>query len=306
MASESFWGIELPPNTKTTFLVPESKLEITQAALGSSYDQGRAVVSCTCAGSNAVICTLGKSVLHAPLRLTFSGDAEITFSTTGEKTVFLSGISHGDGSQKKRKTTTKSVVNKVEKEKKADPAEAGAEPQQKKAKGDAKSDDAQDGKPSAIVKLVSGLEYQDTQVGSGAEAKSGKKLSVRYKGMLENGSVFDSNMPKGRPFQFSLGAGEVIKGWDVGFKNMKVGGRRMLFIPAAMGYGPRGSPPDVSLTSLSVLFFSRSCVKPAMLYPCRVNFSPVAISHDFFLFFFFLFCLVVFRRFVRRFRAIPT
>ena len=70
------------------------------------------------------------------------------------------------------------------------------------------------------------------------------QVSVRYIGKLMNGKVFDSNT-KGSPFQFKLGKGEVIKGWDQGVQNMKVGGTRKLTIPAALAYGAKGAPPDI-------------------------------------------------------------
>jgi FKBP-type peptidyl-prolyl cis-trans isomerase len=89
------------------------------------------------------------------------------------------------------------------------------------------------------------LEKQDLVVGTGAEAVAGKKVSVHYTGTLTTGSKFDSSLDRGRPFQFTLGAGQVIKGWDEGVAGMKVGGKRKLTIPASMGYGDRGYPPVI-------------------------------------------------------------
>ncbi len=92
---------------------------------------------------------------------------------------------------------------------------------------------------------ASGLQYSDTTVGSGAEAKAGAPVTVHYTGWLyENGKAgkkFDSSKDRGDPFVFPLGAGHVIKGWDEGVQGMKVGGTRMLIIPAEMGYGSRGA-----------------------------------------------------------------
>jgi len=102
------------------------------------------------------------------------------------------------------------------------------------------------------VTLPSGLQYEDTLVGKGAVATKGNRLQMRYKGSLATGQVFDSNMPRGRPFSFKLGAGEVIRGWDEGLQGMRVGGKRTLKIPSALGYGSRGAgpkiPPNANLT----------------------------------------------------------
>jgi FKBP-type peptidyl-prolyl cis-trans isomerase FkpA len=89
------------------------------------------------------------------------------------------------------------------------------------------------------------LEIKDDMVGTGAEAVSGKKVSVHYTGTLMNGSKFDSSRDRGEPFSFTLGQGQVIKGWDQGVAGMKVGGRRTLRIPPDLGYGAAGSPPKI-------------------------------------------------------------
>ena len=90
-----------------------------------------------------------------------------------------------------------------------------------------------------------GLESQDVQVGTGAEAKSGQTVSVHYVGTLTSGTKFDSSRDRKESFDFRLGAGQVIKGWDIGIAGMKVGGIRKLTIPADMGYGPMGYPPVI-------------------------------------------------------------
>lgn len=97
----------------------------------------------------------------------------------------------------------------------------------------------------------SGLKYEDSVVGEGAEAGAGQKVSVHYTGWLENGSKFDSSKDRNDPFQFNLGAGQVIRGWDEGVQGMKVGGTRKLTIPSELGYGARGAggviPPNATL-----------------------------------------------------------
>jgi FKBP-type peptidyl-prolyl cis-trans isomerase len=89
------------------------------------------------------------------------------------------------------------------------------------------------------------LKIEDVVVGDGAEAVTGKKVSVHYTGTLTNGSKFDSSLDRGRPFDFPLGGGRVIKGWDQGVAGMKVGGKRRLTIPPELAYGARGFPPVI-------------------------------------------------------------
>jgi FKBP-type peptidyl-prolyl cis-trans isomerase len=96
----------------------------------------------------------------------------------------------------------------------------------------------------APTKTASGLEYWDIKKGTGPEAVAGKKVQVHYTGWLTNGKKFDSSVG-GKPFEFNLGAGQVIKGWDEGVAGMKVGGKRQLRIPPDLGYGQEGSPPVI-------------------------------------------------------------
>jgi len=102
-----------------------------------------------------------------------------------------------------------------------------------------------------IVKTDSGLKYQDLKVGTGDEAKKGDTVEVHYTGWLTNGKKFDSSLDRKEPFEFKLGAGMVIKGWDEGVQGIKVGGKRKLIIPSELGYGKRGAgkdiPPDSEL-----------------------------------------------------------
>jgi FKBP-type peptidyl-prolyl cis-trans isomerase FkpA len=96
-----------------------------------------------------------------------------------------------------------------------------------------------------LTKTPSGLRYQDVKVGEGAQAVPDRTVSVHYTGWLTNGEKFDSSRDRNQPFGFNLGAGQVIAGWDEGVAGMKVGGRRKLVIPADLGYGTAGAPPDI-------------------------------------------------------------
>ena len=106
-----------------------------------------------------------------------------------------------------------------------------------------------------MITNPSGLQYTDDQVGEGAQAESGDDVTVHYTGWLfadgERGAKFDSSKDRNDPFEFSLGAGMVIRGWDEGVAGMHIGGKRTLRIPPDMGYGARGAggviPPNATL-----------------------------------------------------------
>ena len=103
-----------------------------------------------------------------------------------------------------------------------------------------------------IEEMENGLIIEDLVVGEGAEVQDYNKVVVNYTGSLEDGSVFDSSLnPRREPFSFTLGVGSVIKGWDLGVKGMKVGGKRELTIPPELGYGDQGAggviPPGATL-----------------------------------------------------------
>jgi peptidylprolyl isomerase len=110
------------------------------------------------------------------------------------------------------------------------------------------------GKPMTST-TASGLQITDTTVGTGASPKSGQTCVMHYTGWLykdgAKGTKFDSSVDRGSPFEFTIGVGQVIKGWDEGVASMKVGGKRTLIIPAAIGYGARGAggaiPPNATL-----------------------------------------------------------
>jgi len=112
-----------------------------------------------------------------------------------------------------------------------------------------------DAATNQVIEMPNGLKYTDTKTGDGAAATSGNKVSVHYTGWLYNngakGAKFDSSVDRGQPFQFTLGAHQVIAGWDEGVAGMKVGGKRTLIIPPELGYGARGAggviPPNATL-----------------------------------------------------------
>ncbi len=96
------------------------------------------------------------------------------------------------------------------------------------------------------ITTASGLKYVDEFEGTGATAQPGKTLKVAYTGTLDNGIKFDSSRDPGKkPYEFKLGTGSVIKGWDEGIVGMKVGGKRKLTIPPQLGYGSNGMPPNI-------------------------------------------------------------
>ena len=106
-----------------------------------------------------------------------------------------------------------------------------------------------------MIETPSGLQYEDTVVGTGQIPTKGQKCVMHYTGWLwvnnAKGSKFDSSLDRGQPFEFPLGLGRVIKGWDEGVASMKTGGKRTLLIPPALGYGDRGAagviPPGATL-----------------------------------------------------------
>ena len=105
--------------------------------------------------------------------------------------------------------------------------------------------------PSKRVATESGLEYEDLVVGTGPSPTPGQMAVVHYTGWLTDGKKFDSSHDRNKPFEFPVGRGRVIKGWDEGVATMKVGGKRKLWIPPELGYGARGFgkaiPPDSDL-----------------------------------------------------------
>ena len=135
-------------------------------------------------------------------------------------------------------------------------AALGAAPTAGAAKaGTPKPQTKKETKESKMIKTASGLEYEDTVVGTGESPRTGMTCVMHYTGWLwvdgKKGEKFDSSLDRGKPFKFPIGAGRVIKGWDEGVSTMKVGGKRTLLIPPQLGYGERGAggviPPNASL-----------------------------------------------------------
>jgi FKBP-type peptidyl-prolyl cis-trans isomerase len=110
------------------------------------------------------------------------------------------------------------------------------------------------------VKTSSGLQYWDIKAGTGQEAKTGSKVKVHYTGWLTSGKKFDSSVGSA-PFDFTLGQGEVIKGWDEGVAGMQVGGKRQLKIPPDLAYGEDGHPPQVPPNSTLIFDVTLVAVK---------------------------------------------
>ncbi len=121
----------------------------------------------------------------------------------------------------------------------------------------------------AFTTTASGLQYEDSVVGTGAQATRGQSVRVHYTGWLykdgQQGAKFDSSRDRNDPFEFPLGAGMVIKGWDEGVQGMQIGGQRTLIIPPELGYGARGAggviPPNATL-KFDVELLGRQGLKP--------------------------------------------
>eukprot|EP00163_Fabomonas_tropica_P032025 TRINITY_DN785_c0_g1_i2.p1 TRINITY_DN785_c0_g1~~TRINITY_DN785_c0_g1_i2.p1 ORF type:complete len:329 (-),score=111.95 TRINITY_DN785_c0_g1_i2:2655-3641(-) len=176
-----------------------------------------------------------------------------------------------DTSTKKRRSSTEDKKKKKEAEERAKEeeykkqAEALRKRQEKLLK-EKQAAEARQKKESGGLRLnidmkhPSGLIYRDTKAGSGKKAQKGRPVSVHYTGRLQkNGRVFDSSRKRGKPFQFMLGKGQVIRGWDIGVEGMQVGQKRTLTIPAKLGYGARGAPPDIP--GGATLVFDVECMK---------------------------------------------
>lgn len=162
-----------------------------------------------------------------------------------------------EGKTPKADKTPKQEV-KTPKGEKTPKGDAAKTPKEVKTpKADAKLLKEKTDTPKSVKKLAGGMKIEDVKEGTGAEVKKGRKIGMYYAGRLQsNNKQFDS-CTQGKPFNFKLGVGEVIQGWDVGIQGMKVGGKRKLIIPPAMGYGSQGAPPDIPPNS--TLVFDIEC-----------------------------------------------
>ncbi|KAJ3299185.1 peptidylprolyl isomerase fpr4 [Borealophlyctis nickersoniae] len=147
---------------------------------------------------------------------------------------------NGKATKKEKKQQKKEAV----KDEEASPAKKEPVSAKAVAKQEKKETPAKEAPKPKKKTLPNGLIIEDIETGTGTKAKNGKKVMVRYIGRLTNGKVFDSNT-KGKPFDFKLGAGQVIRGWDLGVQGMNVGGTRKLTIPPSLAYGAAGAPPDI-------------------------------------------------------------
>ena len=116
------------------------------------------------------------------------------------------------------------------------PPDEGTEPAAEEPAGDCEE---------GVVETESGLQYEELECGDGEEAQRGDTVVVHYTGTLEDGTKFDSSLDRGEPFPFTIGAGQVIQGWEEGIAGMKVGGKRKLTIPPELAYGKPGRPPVI-------------------------------------------------------------
>jgi len=263
-------GATLLPLNRT---VSDSSLGMTQYVLSAREGANGPVV---------VLASLSSSRPHAALDLSVIAGKQLAFQlstipTTAAATynVQLSGFTQEAGkaaapaeaaaAAAAAPQTPKAAAKRKAEAATTTPAKAAAAaPAAKKARVEAEEDEEEEEaaapaaasrpqtpttpKPSkpAIVVLKNGLKLQDTKIGQGKEATDRSAVGIRYRGSLaSNGRVFDSNMPRGQPLRFKIGGGDVIAGFEQGTKGMKVGGTRTVVIPAHLGYGARGAPPDI-------------------------------------------------------------
>ena len=160
-------------------------------------------------------------------------------------------IDEDDLSPPNKKQKTSESTSKSTKNGNNSPKKDKKRKETQKTPSDDKKEDKEDTKPDKKKKkdkkmqnMKGGIKYRDMKVGSGDVLKHGDKVRVYYVGQLDDKKVFDKCI-SGQGFEFNYGKGDVIKGWDMGIKGMKVGGKRKLVIPPKLGYGQQGSPPQI-------------------------------------------------------------
>ena len=172
-----------------------------------------------CLKHGTFVLLLAAAAAALPLTLTVTGCAKLT-EPPKEEPIQVEPADSAEAPNKKPAAVAS-----------AKPAEKPAEPEAKPAEPAPPSNEK--------------LGIKDLAVGKGAEAKAGDSVKVHYVGTLPDGKEFDASKKHGQPFEFELGAGRVIKGWDQGVAGMKVGGKRKLTVPPSLGYGARGFPPVI-------------------------------------------------------------
>merc|ERR1712228_623215 len=148
---------------------------------------------------------------------------------------------------KKQKTNKGSKATKNGDKSEKSPKRKSPQQKPKEDDDDKKEEKSPKKSPKGDKKMKSmkgGLKYRDMKVGQGREVRKGDKLEMYYVGQLDNKSIFDKTIT-GKGFEFTFGKGEVIKGWDLGLKGMKKGGKRKLIIPSKLAYGASGSEPSI-------------------------------------------------------------
>jgi len=272
----TFWAAIITPKEAMTIDLPVP-LNLTQAVLGigDGKTSGRNILTATIgdgeAESQVVVCSLTEGVTeNFAMNLLFA-PGKLTMQVTGTMPIHIAGMLLFDededdmygmmDSDEEEEDLMAEVLDESISEEEESSEEAVVEekvepkPSKKKRK---KAEADADAAPAAEEKVEKkkkekkqpfdlskkSLQMKDFQTGTGPAAKKGDRIFIRYTGKLAStGKMFDSS--GGRPFQFSLGAGEVIKGWDEGVKGMRVGGKRRILIPSHLAYGSRGAPPEI-------------------------------------------------------------
>jgi len=284
-SNQKFWafvvkpGGDVPINTLLDMVLTRAVL----AADSTSTE--RSVLQVKSAGETVTLAHLVLNRKEQTnLNLVFSAEEEVVFSVVGKNDIHISGyyelpdISDDDElemeeddedeevpvaapkeaqatSQKKRALSdTPAPAEKKPKTQEQSPAAAKSKTEatpKKKSEATPKKTEATPKKETKtpekeggnVTKMPNGLIIEEIKLGEGSLAKAGKQVGVKYAGFLTNGKKFDSSLSA--PFNFKFGTGEVIKGWDLGLTGMRVGGKRKLTIPAKLGYGAAGAPPDI-------------------------------------------------------------